>query len=136
MRVLLADDRVWLRSALRLLLEHETNVEVVGEAGSIQMLPLCVSRLRPDLLFLDWQLPGLETSSMRQKFMEAVRAIDPNLYIIALTNDENIISSDLRGADAFVNKAEPPERILAVLQQATNRKSSLPGQPANGLPLL
>ena len=136
MRVLLADDRVWLRSALRLLLEHEANVEVVGEAGSIRALPLFVSRLRPDLLFLDWQLPGLEINSARQKFMDTLRAIDPNLYIVALTNDDNAVGSLLLGADAFVNKAEPPEQILAVLKQAANRKLSSRGQTADGQPLL
>jgi DNA-binding NarL/FixJ family response regulator len=122
MRVLLADDRVSLRSALRLLLEHEVNAKVVGETGSVHSLPLFVSRLRPDLLFLDWQLSGLEINSVRQKLMNTIRAIDPNLYIVALTNDERAISSNLLSADAFVNRAEPPERILTVLQQAASQK--------------
>jgi DNA-binding NarL/FixJ family response regulator len=118
------------------MLEHEANVEVVGEAGSIHSLPLFVSRLRPDLLFLDWQLPGLEINSARQKFMDTVRAIDPNLYIVALTNDDSATGSLLSGADAFVNRAEPPERILTVLQQAASRKLRSQGQIADSHPLL
>jgi DNA-binding NarL/FixJ family response regulator len=136
MRVLIADDRVSLRSALRLLLEHEANVEVVGEAGSIRTLPLCVSRLRPDLLFLDWHLPGLEAHSARQKFMDAVRAIDPNLYIVALINDDSAKGTAMSGADAFVNKAEPPEKILAIMRQAAIQKMGSGGQSVDGLPLL
>ena len=124
MRVLLADDRVWLRSALRLLLEHESNVEVVGEVSHIRALPLFVSRLRPDLLFLDWQLSGLETPLARQKFMDTVRAIEPNLFIIALTNDEHNSGSHFFGVDAFINRAESPERILIALQHAASRKAS------------
>ncbi len=127
MRVLLADSRVWLRSALRLLLEHEANVEVVGEVANTEALPRSISQLRPDLLFLDWQLPGLETHSARQFLLNKVRAIQPHLYIIALTNDlTNDHNGDhsgsnrqpLLGADAYVSKAEPPERLLTVLRQA------------------
>jgi DNA-binding NarL/FixJ family response regulator len=136
MRVLIADDRVWLRSALRLLLEHEAKVEVVGEAGSIRALPLCVSRLHPDLLFLDWYLPGLEVHSARQQFMDSVRAIDPNLYIVALINDDSAIGGHLSGADAFINKAEPPEQILAIMRRAAIKKMSSNGQSVDGLPLL
>lgn len=135
MRVLLADDQVWLRSALRLLLEHEENMEVVGETGNIRTLPLIVSRLRPDLLFLDWQLPGLETYGGLQRFLTSMRAIVPHLYIIALTNDDNATSSLLLGADAFVNKAEPPERILTVLRRAASRMVNLRGQVVDDHPL-
>ena len=136
MRVLLADDQVWLRSALRLLLEHEANVEVVGETGNSRTLPLFVDRLRPDLLFLDWQLPGLDTNGARQQLLTCVRAIDPHLYIIALTNDDDATRSLLLGANAFVNKAEPPERILTVLRQAASEKLIKRGQAATGHLLL
>lgn len=136
MRVLLADDQVWLRSALRLLLEHEANVEVVGEAENIRTLPLFVNRLRPDLLFLDWQLPGLDIDSARQRLLDTMRAIVPHLYIIALTNDDNAKSCLWLGADAFVNKAEPPERILTVLRQVASRKLSSLDQAAHGHTLL
>jgi DNA-binding NarL/FixJ family response regulator len=134
MRVLLADDQSWLRSALRLLLEDEANMEVVGEVGSIRTLPLSASRLQPDLLFLDWRLPGLETNGARQKLIEDIQAVDPNLYVIALINDDNDKSCLLFGADAFVNKAESPERIRSVLQQAVSKKSSVPSRAADGHP--
>jgi DNA-binding NarL/FixJ family response regulator len=136
MRVLLADDQPWLRSALRLLLEHEANIEVVGEAGNLRSLPLYVNKLRPDLVFLDWQLSGLDTNSKRQQLLETMRTIAPDLYIIALTNDDNAASCLLFGANDFVNRAEPPERILTVLRHASRRKLSLGDQPANGHTLM
>jgi DNA-binding NarL/FixJ family response regulator len=135
MRALLVDDQIWLRAALRLLLEHTGNIEVVGEATNLLSLPYWVSHLHPDLLFLDWQLPGMETARGRQECIERVRAIAPDLYIIALTNDDHLHhtlsesnSSDeisksgrLSGADAFVNKAEPPDHIIEILRHAENR---------------
>jgi DNA-binding NarL/FixJ family response regulator len=118
MRVLLADNRVWLRSALRLLLEHETNVEVVGEVANTEALPRVIGQLRPDVLFLDWQLPGIEVNSARQFLLGKIRSIQPHLYVIALTNDYNGNSHQpVFGADAHVSKAEPPERLLTVLRQ-------------------
>jgi DNA-binding NarL/FixJ family response regulator len=129
MRVLLADNRVWLRSALRLLLEHEANVEVVGEVANTEALPRSISQLRPDLLFLDWQLPGIEANSARQFLLDKVRAIQPHLYIIALTNDlineaNGNYRQSMLGADAYVSKAEPPERLLTVLRQVATGYAS------------
>lgn len=120
MRILLADDQVWLRTALRLLFEHKTNFKVVGEAGSVQLLPTLVSRLRPDLLFLDWQLPGFDTNSVRQRMIALLRSRQPTLSIIALTNDDPNQNCLLLGANALINRAEAPlpERIMATVQQA------------------
>jgi DNA-binding NarL/FixJ family response regulator len=132
MRVLLADDQSWLRSALRLLLEHEGNIEVVGETGIIRSLPSFVRHLHPDLLFLDWQLSGLETNSKRRHLLNSLRAIEPNLYIVALTTDDNLTACLLAGADAVVNRAEPPEQIRTVLRQAANRKMIPQGKAPDG----
>ena len=120
MRILLADDQVWLRAALRLLFEHKTNFKVVGEAGSVQPLPMLVTRLRPDLLFLDWQLPGFDTNSARQRIITLLRTRQPNLSIIALTNDDQNQNCLRLGANALINRAEAPlpERIMATVQQA------------------
>ena len=130
MRLLLADNKVWLRSALRLLLEHEANVEVVGEVIETHTLPLFVARLRPDLLFLDWQLPGLTTNDARHQILDTVHAIDPELYIIALINDDNAEMCIFLGADAYISNAEPPEQILAVLRQAANARLKRRSQAA------
>jgi CheY-like chemotaxis protein len=73
-------------------------------------------------LFLDWQLPGLETNDERRDLLETIRAIHPHIYIIALTSDSN---SDrlrlLQGADAYVNRAESAAYLLAALHKAAAR---------------
>ena len=122
MRVLLADDQVWLRSALRLLLEQERNIEVVGEAIDAQALLAAAGQLHPDLILLDWELPGLKTNEARLRLMAALRALHPRLYIVALSGSDNMQSAWLfMGADACVSKAEPPEHLLAALQAAQRR---------------
>jgi DNA-binding NarL/FixJ family response regulator len=119
MRVLLADDQVWLRSALRLLLEHQPNIEVVGEVGNADALPGSMADLHPDLILLDWELPDMKTTGARQRLITALRAIQPQVYIIALSSNHETDGHYLTvGVDAFVSKAEPPNRLLAALHWA------------------
>jgi CheY-like chemotaxis protein len=68
--------------------------------------------------------------------VDTVRAIDPLLYIIALTTNDNAERCILLGANAVVNKAEPPERLLSVLHEAVHRKLNYRGQRADGHQLL
>lgn len=59
MRVLIADDESHCRAELRCLLERESDLEIVGEAtNGVEALERCKD-LRPELLFLDIQMPGL-----------------------------------------------------------------------------
>jgi DNA-binding NarL/FixJ family response regulator len=119
MRVLLADDQVWLRSALRLFLEHEAACKVVGEVTNAQELPGSTAALHPDLILLDWELPGLNTDNARQRLIAALRAICPHLYIIVLGSDELRNNQPIvAGADAWFSRAEPPDRLQAVLHRA------------------
>jgi DNA-binding NarL/FixJ family response regulator len=119
MRVLLVDDQVWLRSALRLLLEHEPNLEVVGEVANASAVPASTASLHPDLILLDWELPDTKTTGARHRLITALRALQPQVYIIALTSSQEGKNAHLAtGVDAFVSKAEPPNALLAAIQQA------------------
>jgi DNA-binding NarL/FixJ family response regulator len=135
MRVLIADDKVWLRSALRLLLEYEGNFEVVGEAGEASMLPALISHNQPDLLFLDWQLPGLSTNMERRRLTDRLHGSDPKLYIIALTDDSHAQSCLRFGADDFVNRSESPDRIMTTVRHAAAKMAGANRSSANGRPL-
>ena len=64
MRVLLADDHPRVRSALRLILEQEPNFQVVGETADATGLLLAVNEKAPDLVLLDWELPGLPVAQL------------------------------------------------------------------------
>lgn len=123
MRVLLADDQVWLRSALRIMLEGEPRIQVVGETGCLALLPELVARLHPDLLFLDWQLTGLNTNDARLSTINHVRATRPNLYIIALTDDAMDSGILQLGANAHINRAEPPDNLMTTVQLAMARRA-------------
>ena len=117
MRVLLADDQAWLRSAMRVLLEQEPDIEIVGEACDTPSLQQATKALVPDLILLDWELPGFGALGAHQRFIHSLHTQWPALKIIALSVNLDAKSASLAvGAEAFVNKAEPPERLLATLR--------------------
>jgi DNA-binding NarL/FixJ family response regulator len=112
MRVLLADDQTRVRSALRLLLEQEQGISVVGEAAEVENLLVQVEATQPDLVLLDWELPGLRTDD----WLSTLRTLCPRLKVIALSGQPEARRAALAaGADAFVSKGDPPERLLTTL---------------------
>jgi len=113
MRILLADSRTSVRSALQALLRHRTRARAIGEASNAEELLSKARRLRPDLVVLDWDLPGLVAD-----LVPRLRRLCPGLYVIALgVRQEARLSALLAGADAFVSKTEPPEHLLSALWQ-------------------
>ena len=119
MRVLLADDQAWLRSAIRLLLEEQPEIEIVGEAPDAATLEQLAKLRIPDLILLDWELPGLRVAADRRALLRVIRRYNPRLQVIVLSGrPESSRGALSAGANAFVSKADPPERLLAALQKA------------------
>jgi DNA-binding NarL/FixJ family response regulator len=120
-RIFLADDQAKVRSALRLLLDQEPGLQVVGEADEAKGLLAQVKATNPDLILLDWELPDLSltNSSMGSgsRLLATLRAHCPGLRVIVLSGQLEARQASLAaGADAFVSKGEPPDRLLATLR--------------------
>jgi DNA-binding NarL/FixJ family response regulator len=119
MRVLLADDKAWLRSAMRLLLEQDPDVEIIGEAAEVNSL-LTKTRVGcPNLVLLDWELPGLEATESGQTLLTTLHQTCPAVHVLVLSGRPEVGHTAIAaGADYFVSKADPPESLLAALRQA------------------
>jgi DNA-binding NarL/FixJ family response regulator len=114
MRVLLADDRTQVRSALRVLLEQRLGLDIVGEAAETERMFALVQAATPDLVLLDWELPGLGSNGA----LSAMRRACPALSIIALSGRPEARRAALdAGVDAFVSKGDPPDRLLAAIDR-------------------
>jgi len=112
MRVLIADDESEVRAALRILLKHQSETEVVGEAATLPELVEQMEAQQPDRLILDWGViaptPGVVTR-WRAKY--------PQLAVIVISGRTDVRQAALdAGAAAFVSKSDPPERLLAALR--------------------
>lgn len=112
-KMMLADDEIRLRSALRLRLEHEPEFSVVGEACSVGSLLARVEAMLPDILLLDWELPGLNVSGAGENLLRTLRVQFPRLKVIALSSLPEAKDDALAAqVDAFVSKAEPADHLI------------------------
>jgi two-component system response regulator NreC len=113
-RILLADDHAVLRAGLRLLLEAQPDLKVVGEAGDGREAMRLAEELKPDLILLDLTMPGLsgmETLPVLRKKLPAARIV-----ILTMHDDVSYLRQALsRGASGYVlKKAADNELISAV----------------------
>ena len=116
-RLLIVDDHAVVRSGLRMLLENEKDVEIVGEAGSAAEAIDAVAHLKPDVILMDIGLPDLSgidaTREIKQRFSE--------IAIVALTihEDEEYFFKMLEaGATGYVPKRAAPEELITAIRAA------------------
>ncbi|MET8122522.1 response regulator transcription factor [Micromonospora sp. NPDC005189] len=115
-RVLLADDQALMRAGFRALLDAEDDLEVVGEATDGTSAVQLSRRLRPDVVLMDVQMPGLDG-------IEATRLIaaDPDLaaiHVLILTNyglDSYVFAALRAGASGFLLKDADPTDLLQAI---------------------
>jgi len=116
-RLLLVDDHAVVRSGLRMLLEGEPDMQIVGEAGTGAEALLAVEALRPDVVLMDIGLPD-------QSGIDATRTIkqrSPATAVVALTihEDEEYFFRMLEaGATGYVPKRAAPEELLTAIRAA------------------
>jgi len=116
MDIVLASQEYDLRLALELLLREEPGAYVVGTASSTQGLLGLIQSACPDLVLLDWDLPGLPSIEV----LAEVSSADCRPKIIVLGKDPEARPVALAaGADAFVVKGEPPEQLLIAFRQVS-----------------
>jgi DNA-binding NarL/FixJ family response regulator len=121
LRLLIADDEPAVRSALRLLLRDEPGIYVVAEAEGIGSLEAQLDLTCPDMMLLDWELPGIRPD----RLLPALRVRYPGLKVVALSvRPEARAPAAAAGVDAFVSKGSAPEELLSAL--AALRRPSRP----------
>src|SRR6266508_1316240 len=104
MHVLVADERAWVRDALRLFLEEMFTLDRVGEVGDVEALYCCTAAERPDLILLDAALPRQPRMGPLRHCVSTLRALHPPVYIIVLCgNRERPEEVRTSGADAWVS---------------------------------
>lgn len=132
MRILLADNRPKVRFALGALLQRQQGLKVVGEAVDAEDLLAQTEKTCPDLVLLDWELPGLAGVDL----LTALHRACPHVFVIALSGRVRARQEALAaGADAFVSKGEPPERLLAAIDGYAQRRThqAQPGAAAQAV---
>jgi DNA-binding NarL/FixJ family response regulator len=144
LKILIADDHPLIITGIRRTIEHQDDMEVVGEALSGPELTRLIERRRPDIVLMDLRMPGVAGVQM----IELIRERWPQTKVIVLSacDDRPTIDAALRaGANAYVLKSAHTVDIVAVLRHASSGgvfhvptvASARPGAPkATVTPLL
>ena len=118
MRIVLASAQFDLRLALEILLREELGTDVVGTVSEAASLRSLLRSSLPDLLILDWDLPGYAPVQLLAEAKQLWRC----LQIIVLGRDEGVRQEALAaGADAFVLSGDPPVVLIASILQSRER---------------
>lgn len=96
---------------------QEPDLEVVAEATDAVGVLLAVEQYTPALILLDWELPGAPTANL----VRVIRSQWPQLRVIALSSlPEARCAAVNAGVDAFVDKGDPPDALLAALRKLSS----------------
>jgi DNA-binding NarL/FixJ family response regulator len=114
-RILIADDHAVVREGLRAVLGSEPDMEVVGEAATGKEVLERAAELRPDVILMDIQMPGINGIEATRRILDA----SPKVGVVVLTmfeDDESVFSAMRAGARGYVLKGAHPSEILKVLR--------------------
>ena len=115
LRVLLVDDQALLRSGLRMVLEEQPDLVIVGEAADGRQALEATARLRPDVVLMDVRMPDMDGVEATRRIVEA----HPASKVLILTTfdlDEYAFSALRFGASGFLLKDVPPAELAAAIR--------------------
>jgi DNA-binding NarL/FixJ family response regulator len=116
-RLILADDHHLVRQGLRALLERAPDVEVLGEAADGYEAIALTERLRPDVLVLDINMPGMTGIQVLEQFHN--RKIATAAVMLSMYSDETLVRQALqKGARGYLLKHSVSEELLLAIRAA------------------
>ncbi|WP_210507786.1 response regulator transcription factor [Naasia sp. SYSU D00057] len=114
-RVVLADDQDLVRRGFRMILESEPGIAVVGEAKDGDQAVREVERLRPDVVCLDVQMPGVDGLEAARR-IAASGASTAVLVLTTFDRDDYLFEALRAGASGFLLKTTSPEKLIEAVQ--------------------
>lgn len=114
-RVLVVDDQAMVRAGLRLILDGQADIEVVGEAADGEAAQVAVRRDHPDLVLMDIRMPRLDGIAATRKLIEH----DPAVRVLVVTTfdaDQYVFEALRAGASGFILKDSSPEQLVAAVR--------------------
>ena len=114
-RVLIADDHALFRSGLRALLSLSSGIQVVGEASTGEEAVLKCETLKPDVILMDIQMPGLNGIEATRRIAQS----NPDIGIIVVTmfeDDDSVFSAMRAGARGYILKEADEEEVLRAIR--------------------
>ncbi|MFF1547451.1 response regulator [Streptomyces sp. NPDC058291] len=114
-RVLICDDQELIRMGLRMVVDSQPDLTVVGEAADGEAAIASVAALRPDLVLMDVRMPGLDGLAATEQLCARPHA--PRILVVTTFDLDEYAYAALRaGANGFLVKDAPAEEILVTVR--------------------
>jgi two-component system invasion response regulator UvrY len=114
MKIMLADHHSQALWALKTMLQEKSQFEVIGDAVDAYKLLNLVIETPPDLILMDSELPGMSNTHL---INELHKVKTKPVVVVMGTSTEQGRMLIKAGADAYINKSDPPERMLEFMEK-------------------
>ena len=118
-RAVVVDDHAVVRSGIKLLLDREGDIEVVGEAGNAKDAIFRVRALKPDVILLDVIMPGESGIEVLPNLLK--EAPEAKVLVLSMQDDPSYVREAFAaGASGYVLKEAADEEVVAAVREIAN----------------
>ena len=115
-RAVVVDDHAVVRSGIRLLLDREDDIEVVGEAGNAKDAIFRARALKPDVILLDVVMPGQSGIEVLPNLLK--EAANAKVLVLSMQDDPSYVREAFAaGASGYVLKEAANEEVVAAVRE-------------------
>lgn len=116
-RVVLADDQALVREGLRLMLDAQSDITVVGEAGTGEEALSAAHSLRPDVVIMDVRMPGMDGITATGRLLATADWPVKVIMVTTFDLDEYVFDALRLGASGFLLKTAPPRLLPTAVRE-------------------
>ena len=124
MKIVIVDDHVLFREGLAAIIRSESDIEILGQAGSVQEAVATVRALKPDMVLMDFGLPDGTGAEATRMILEE----HPGCKIVFLTmseEDEDLFVAIRSGAKGYLLKNMRPSKLISSLRSVQQGESAI-----------
>jgi DNA-binding NarL/FixJ family response regulator len=133
-RIVLVDDHTLMRTGLRMILEQQADMEIVGEAEDGESGLVLIKRMQPDIALVDVHMPGFSGVELTERVRRAKLAT--RIVILTMAGEAPFPRRLLdAGASAYLTKGCPAEELLKAVRQVADGRRYLGSDIAQQLAL-
>lgn len=124
MKIIIVDDHVLFREGLAAIIRSESDIEIIGQAGSVQEAVELVKVLKPDMILMDFGLPDGTGADATKAILKE----HPQCKVVFLTmseEDEHLFAAIRSGAKGYLLKNMRPSKLVSSLRSVQQGESAI-----------
>lgn len=127
-RVLIVDDLSETRENVRKLLQFESDIEVIGQAGTGEEAVEMAQEFQPDIILMDINMPGIDGIGASQKITELIPTVQ--IIIMSVQSDPNYLRrAMMAGARDFLTKPFGGDELVAAIRRVYEKRPAVRAAP-------